>query len=68
MKIEDDVTMGAPPHKIKAKGRKAYLPGGDPMAIQPYRKGSRKYKYYLPKWLEGWREAEEEYHNHLLED
>jgi len=54
------------PSKRRRQGRDAFDSNTDPMDIQPYKKGSWHYDYYLSDWLEGWFEAEkvfDKYHS-----
>ena len=55
--------MAETPSKRRRKGREAFCPGGDPMDFQPYKVGSWGYDFYLKDFLDGWKEAEEQYNN-----
>ena len=48
-----------PSHR-RRKGRDAFVPGDDPKDHYSY-KGSWDYDYYFPDFVDGWKEAEEEW-------
>ena len=50
--------MSETPSKRRRKGREAFDPSiENPMDVQPYKKDSWGYTYYLQDWLDGWNEA-----------
>ena len=53
--------MSETPSNRRRKGREAFSPGSNPMDFQPYKKGSWSYYFYLEDWIDGWKEAEEQW-------
>lgn len=53
--------MSETPSKRRRKGREAFSPGANPMEFQPYKLGTWVYDYHLRDWLDGWKEAEEQF-------
>ena len=50
--------MAETPSNRRRKGREAFVPDYDYMDLQPYKKGTWAYTYYLKDWIDGWNEAQ----------